>query len=146
MALDIFKLCLRNNVRLEVEWIPRSENEQADFVSRLIDTDDWSISEELFKILSQKWGPFTIDCFACFYNKKLDRYFSRFWNPESSGVDAFTQDWSGENCLLVPPVVLISSVLKHIFLCKAKGTLVIPWWPSSVFWPLLWPSYRQWIQ
>ena len=58
---------------------------------------------------------------------------------------AFAQDWSRDNCLLVPPVVLIPSVLRHIYLCKAKGALVFPYWPSSVFWPILWSSYRPWI-
>ena len=40
IALDIFTICLRNNIRLEVDWIPRTLNDQADFISRLIDTDD----------------------------------------------------------------------------------------------------------
>ena len=139
MALDIFTTCTRNNIKLEVQWIPRNENEQADFISRLIDTDDWIISEELFHTLNDLWGPYSIDCFACYYNTKLPRFFSRFWNPDTSGVDAFSQNWSRENCLLVPPVTLIPSVLKHIYWCKGKGTLIFPWWPSSVFWPLLLP-------
>ena len=45
-------------------------------------------------------------------------------NPGTSGVDAFVQNWSGENCLLIPPVVLIHSVLDHIHMCRAKGTLI----------------------
>ena len=55
-------------------------------------------------------------------------------------------NWLGENCLLVPPVVLVPRVLHHLSQCKAKGTLVVPWWPSSVFWPLLWSCFHQWIQ
>jgi hypothetical protein len=31
-----------------VEWIPRTENERADFISRIVDFDDWGISEDLF--------------------------------------------------------------------------------------------------
>ena len=145
-ALDIiFTTCTRNNIRLEVQWIPRNDNEQADFISRLIDTDDWMISEELFHTFNDLWGPYNIDCFACYYNTKLPRFFSRFWNPDTSGMDAFSQNWSGENCLLVPPVTLIPSVLKHIYWCKGKGTLIFPWWPSSVFWPLLWSCYKPWV-
>ena len=78
------------------------------------------ISEELFHTLNDLWGPYSIDCFACYYNTKLPRVFSRFWNPDTSGVDAFSQNWSGENCLLVPPVTLIPSVLKHIYWCKGN--------------------------
>ncbi len=53
------------------------------------------------------------------------------------GVDAFSVDWSGDNNWLVPPIHLIPVVLNHIQVCKARGTLVLPEWPSAVFWPLL---------
>ncbi|XP_033640406.1 uncharacterized protein LOC117300733 [Asterias rubens] len=59
-------------------------NEQADFVSRLIDLDDWEIKPSIFQTINDAWGPFTVDCFACFYNSKLPRFFSRFWNPGHS--------------------------------------------------------------
>ena len=146
IANDIFQICMHHNIRIEVEWIPRNKNEQADFVSRLVDTDDWMISTPFFHILTKLWGPFSVDCFACHYNTKLPRFFSRFWNPGTSGVDAFAQNWSGENCLLVPPVVLIPSVLQTLLNCKAKGTLVFPQWPSSVFWPIMWLHYKIWIK
>ncbi len=60
--------CLANSIRIDVEWIPRAKNDQADFVSRIFDTDDWSLSEKLFSVINARWGPFTIDCFATFYN------------------------------------------------------------------------------
>ena len=80
-ALEIiFELCWKNDVRLSVEWIPRSENQKADAVSRLadaVDVDDWGISPEFFQILDKRWGPFTVDLFANFYNNKCSKY---FWN------------------------------------------------------------------
>ncbi len=48
IALDIYKQCLNYNLSLDVEWIPRTENERADFISRIVDFDDWGISEDLF--------------------------------------------------------------------------------------------------
>ena len=64
---------------------------QADqYLSRIIDYDDWSLDHKLFKFLDNKWGPHTVDRFACFYNAQLSRYNSRFWNPGSEAVDAFT--------------------------------------------------------
>ena len=95
-----------------------------------------------FACLSAIWGPFTIDCFASFYNTKLPHFYSRFWNPGSLGVDALSYDWAGENVLVVPPVVSIPATLKHIKLCKCKGVLVFPYWPSHFFWPLLWSVYQ----
>ena len=40
-------MCAANNTELEVQWIPRNELERADFISRIIDTDDWQISDSL---------------------------------------------------------------------------------------------------
>ena len=49
--------------------------------------------------------------------------------------------------VLVPPVVLIPSVLSYLHSCCGKGTLVFPWWPSKfLFWPLLRSCYRPCIK
>ena len=58
-AEAIFEICFSNNIKLNVEWIPRSQNEKADAISRLadaIDVDDWKISDAFFKILDKKMG------------------------------------------------------------------------------------------
>ena len=59
--------------------------------------------------------------------------------PGSEAVDAFTQDWSNDNNWLCPPVALIVRTVKHLQMCKASGTLIIPEWPSSYFWPFINP-------
>ena len=41
LAVNIFGACLRSKIKFEVQRIPRSENEKADFISRLNDVDDW---------------------------------------------------------------------------------------------------------
>ena len=48
LAVKIFQFCAEHNIRLEVQWIPRTENEKADYISRLIDFDDWQITPEFF--------------------------------------------------------------------------------------------------
>ena len=55
-------------------------------------------------------------------------------------MDAFLQNWVDENNWLVPPIFLISTVIRHLLTCKAHGTLVVPAWPSAPFWPLLFVS------
>ena len=107
-----------------------------------MDIDDWQITSEFFALLEQYWGPHTIDCFTNFYNTTIIRFFLRFWNPGTAGVDAFFQSWQNENCLLVPPITLVCETLKHMDRGSAVGTLVIPDWPSSAFWPLLWGHYK----
>ena len=140
LSLDIFSTCLQNNVNLYIKWIPRSENCLADFVSKMVDYDDWRVTDEFFAFIDSIWGPHTVDRFANSENKKLRRFNSLFWNPGCESVDAFSQNWQGENNWLVPPIHLIPKAIQHLLTCRAKGTLVVPAWPSAPFWPILFQS------
>ena len=40
IAVEIFRFCA-NDIELELQWIPRTEIERADYISRIIDIDDW---------------------------------------------------------------------------------------------------------
>ena len=129
LAISIFEFCIRNNIELSVQWIPRSLNQKADSVSKFMDIDDWQITSEFFALLEYYWGPHTIDCFANFYNTKIERFFSRFWNPGTAGVDAFFQSWQNENCLLVPPLLSFvkpSSAWIQIPLLELWSSLIGP--------------------
>ncbi|XP_063442628.1 uncharacterized protein LOC134722924 [Mytilus trossulus] len=64
IAMNIFKLCSELNITLEVVWIPRSENTKADYISKMIDIEDWGTSIEFFKFIDDMWGPHTVDRFA----------------------------------------------------------------------------------
>ena len=140
IALNIFTLCLSHQIHLEPEWIPRGENEQADFISRILDFDDWMLDPVMFAELDHEWGPHTIDRFADMHNAQLDRFNSRYWNPGSEAVDAFTCDWGGEINWLCPPLHLISRVIQHAKRTRAQGTLIVPSWCSAPFWPILYPD------
>ena len=109
LARSIYSTCVTNSISTDIQWIPRSENEKADYISRLIDHEDWEVSGKFFDLMNGLWDPFTIDRFANFNNKKLNRYNSLYWNPGSEAIDAFSQNWQFENNWLVPPVF---SVLK----------------------------------
>ena len=139
-ALCIFETCMKYSLRLEVEWIPRSLNEQADYLSRIMDYDDWKVDPSWFAVLDTLWGPYTVDCFASCYNKQISRFYSRFWSPGAEGVDAFTVDWQGEVCWWVPPLHLVMRVVKHARRCMATGTLVVPAWKSASYWAVLCPD------
>ena len=144
LALDIFTMCVTNSISLEMKWIPRNLNTEADCLSRIIDFDDYSLNDYIFRMLDVKWGPHSVDRFACSYNAKLVRFNSRFYQPGTEAVDAFTQDWSHENNWLVPPVSLVVRVINHMRLCKAEGTIVVPVWKSSYFWTILSRDGRHW--
>jgi len=66
MARRICDIGIGSGIHLEVQWIPRTSNQQA-YIS-LIDTDDWQITEEFCLFLDGLWGPHSVDCFANFYN------------------------------------------------------------------------------
>ena len=139
-ALAIFSTYLQQHIRIEPEWIPRDQNEQADYISRLVDYDDWMLNPEIFHLLDAMWGPHTIERFANMFNNQLVRFNSRFWDPTTEAVDAFTCNWAGENNWWCPPLYLVPRVLRHAQNTKAQGTLIIPQWFSSPFWPLLFPT------
>ena len=58
IALENFQLCANNGIELEVQWIPRTEIERADYISRIIDIDDWQISANCFMFFRGKLGGF----------------------------------------------------------------------------------------
>ena len=146
LCLKVFQTCLLHKISLEIQWIPRSEVQRADYISRLIDTDDWQISTQFFELLEELWGPHSLDCFANYYNAKLPKFYSRFWNPGCAGVDYFVQPIRNENCLVVPPVCLISRALQYMFSQEAVGTVIIvPFWPSASFWPFICRVYAHFI-
>lgn len=136
-ALHIFHLCLSNNILLDDEWIPRDLNSHADYLRKFFDFDDWGIFQNIFNYFNLLWGSFTCDRFADSRNKKVSFFNSKYFTPETSGVNAFAYDWSGYNNWLVPPINLVSKCIKHMQLCGAKGTLVVPKWKSAMFWPML---------
>ena len=135
IALNIFQACLCHNIKLT--WVPRELNTIADHYSKLRDTDDWSIDHQTFQDIDDRFGKFTIDRFADNVNTKLPRFNSKYFCPNTGGVDAFTEDWAHENNWVCPPVSLIGSVFRHMRRCKASGTVFVPIWKSSYFWPLL---------
>jgi hypothetical protein len=58
----------------------------------------------------------------------------------STGIDAFTVDWHGINGLFVPPIFLITRILKYMKQCNALGTLIVQCWQSASFWDMLCPG------
>ena len=46
--MKIFQFCAEHSISLEVQWISRTENEKAGYISRLVDFDDWQTTHGLF--------------------------------------------------------------------------------------------------
>ena len=56
LALDIFQTAKDNNVDIEVEWIPRTQNERADYLSKIVDYDDWTVKDNYCHVVTSVWG------------------------------------------------------------------------------------------
>ena len=56
IAIEIFEVCMSFDSAMEIEWLPRSENDKADYLSRIVDLDDWSLSAALFQLVDSSWG------------------------------------------------------------------------------------------
>ena len=139
LALNIFNLTFHHNIHLEVFWVGREYNKEADKISKTIDFDDWYMTQHLINILEQRWGKISIDRFPSDINRKSKRFNSRYLCPETEGINAFSIDWSKEANLLVPPTYLIPRAIKHFLksLTKSEAILIYPYWPSAPFWSLL---------
>ena len=128
--------CIHNDISLVASWIPRDLNTFADFYSKLTDPGDWMLDPTIFRILSQLWGPYEIDIFASYENHQLPRYYSRYFTPTCTGVDAFSQPW-GRHGWCNPPFALVGRAILYGRSCKARMCLICPFTPSAPWWPLL---------
>ena len=73
IAIDLFKLWLSRSIRLQVKWIQRSQYDRADYLSKVVEKDDWGFSFELLDLIVQKMGRAT--SFASHHNVKLPTFF-----------------------------------------------------------------------
>ncbi|XP_045208922.2 uncharacterized protein LOC123560830 [Mercenaria mercenaria] len=136
-SLKIFELCLKWNIDMKIQWVPREQNSVADDISKLNNTDEWEVTDDFFRFVDSLWGPHNVDRFASSQNRKLKLYNSKFLDFDTEAIDAFTQDWSGCNNWLVPPIRLVSRTIFHLLHYGAVGTLIVPKWPSASFWPII---------
>ncbi|MES9879251.1 MAG: DNA N-6-adenine-methyltransferase [Sedimenticola sp.] len=147
IAVDIRGICDFQNIAIVPKWVPRADNMVADRLSKTYDCDDWQIAEHVFSVLNVEWGPFDVDRFASNLNNKCVVFNSKWWCPGTSGVDAFEQNWQKLHNWVVPPPSLILRVVEKFQGDGASGTLVVPEWKSSPYWPAIsqWGSFARCI-
>ena len=95
------------------------------------------LSKSIFLDLHKQWGPFSCDRFASYKSNQLNCFFSRWWNPLSSGINCFTVSWNLDLNWCFPPPRLISRTIDHMKSQSACGCIILPFWPSSWWWPML---------
>ncbi len=133
VSKQLFWYCLKHNITLRAAWIPWEQNELADHLSKIIGVDDWMVNPATFRAHSAEFGPFEVDLFASHTNHQVPKYYSQFYTPDTSGVNAFRFKW-GRRCWCNPPFRLIGRIWQHALSCGVRMTLVIPYWPSAPWW------------
>jgi len=137
IARDIWKWCEERNIYLFASYIASIDNHIADAESRVTDTDtEWSLSDQAFKYVNEEFGPFDLDLFASIINAKNEIYVSWLPDPGAWTIDAFTLAWHDVYFYAFPPFILIPRILRKIVDEKAKGVLIVPWWPSQSWFPM----------
>ena len=138
---------------LTPHWLSTSDNCMADFLSRCLMTQwECKLSRKTFlTVLARFQVSPTLDVFASQETKQLLRYMS--WYPDNMAVarDAMIHPWD-QTSYLFPPVPLIMKSLQKIRKEKITAVMIIPKWPSALWWPmvtemlltppLLLPSYK----
>lgn len=127
------------DIVLVCEWIASKRNIFADVLSRAeADKEDRMLNPLLFKKLCQVWGRPILDCFATRFNRQLPKFVSRFPDHEAVGFDFFKLCKVDEGLLYGnPPFSLLIRVLAHVQSFGLQMVLILPFWPSSPWWPLL---------
>ena len=78
LALRVYHATRDYQIGLNVVWIPRALNEQADYFSRVTDCDDWGVQTAVVRRMESWWGPFDVHRFANAENTHCARFNSRF--------------------------------------------------------------------
>jgi hypothetical protein len=92
--------------------------------------------------------PLSVDWFASPATAQLPRYWTRYADPSSEGLDAFlAPSWLASPCpcgalhreigLFFPPTPLIGKTLARIKQEGACGVIVVPRTPGAPWWPVL---------
>nr|CAH7748606.1 unnamed protein product [Callosobruchus chinensis] len=132
LARRIWQWCERLNLDIVASYIKSEDNREASLASRnccKIETE-WSLADWAFREIVNKWGDPEIDLCASRINKIL-------MVPDVCAIDASTVDWRTFYLYALPPFAIISKTLKKIISDKANGILVVPYWVSQPWFPIL---------
>lgn len=148
---DVFQImirCKRLNTRIIPIHLLRDDPriKIADDGSKTTDTDNWQVDDQTFQRNRTRF-KFTIDLFASDQNSKCQRFYSNFFCPGTSGIDAFSHSWDDEVAWICPPIQEIIRIVRRLKTSRTTGILFVPKWKTADYWVeifnnegrLLWP-------
>ena len=131
--------CIDRHIWISAAHIPGKDNKVADAESRNINLDaEWKLNSNFLEQALEELDFLPeMDLFASRLNFQFANYVSYKPDPDAVAVDAFSFSWKDINFYAFPPFSILHRVLKKVLMEKAQGILVVPDWPTQVWWPLL---------
>jgi len=128
-VFEIYVICKSLSCTIESLHLLREDEriQQADHLSKVKDSDNWSIDAHSFNDLNAQFH-FDIDVFADCNNARVPCFISKYYEQSAWAVDAFSVNWPGM-AWLCPPTKMLKRVAKRIRSSKCKGILLVPMWP-----------------
>ena len=126
LAIKIWQQAEKLGLSITCRHLAGIANVTADRLSRSPDRHNWMLNPNLFQFLEELWGPHSVDRFATFQNRQVLRYNSRFWDVGTEAVDAFSQQWSGENNYVNAPWALLPRIIEKLVSDRAVATVIAP--------------------
>ena len=109
MATMIRYWCLNHSIWLSATHIPGSKNIQADKESRVVkESTEWSLSQEVFNAIQERWGKFNSDPSAFRVNFKVPQYVSWRLDPMAQFINGFPMNWKPYYFYAFPPFSLLA--------------------------------------
>ena len=138
IAKSIWLYCKGIGAHLSAAFIPGKENNIADKKSREFnEATEWQLNPKIFKHITKTYFLPNVDLFASRLNHQLPRYVSWHPDPKAFAVDAFSISWTSEKFYIFPPFSIIGRVMKKIRMEGTQCMLIVPDWPSQVWYPLI---------
>ena len=123
---------------LSPQWLSSNQNMEADFLSRH-NLHQWEckLSKETFQLVLEHFQVFpTLDVFASRKTHQLRRYMSWYQDPQAVAQNALLHPWDKVSYLF-PPIPMIMKSLHKIKEENLEVLMIIPHWPTSLWWPLI---------
>ena len=108
--------CNQRQIVLRARHILGHLNVIADKLSRhkqVIQTE-WSLLQEVFDLLCQRWHKPEVDLFATRFNHKLPRFVSPLLDRLVWKVDALTLQWDNLDAYAFSPVAILGQVVTKL--------------------------------
>ena len=141
LTRKLYKHCKQNDIILKICFIFGKSNIKADFSSRHFKhhNTEWSLDKDSFQLI-QRSCPFSMDInlFTSHLNCKISKYCAWKPDPFTFAINSFNLNWSLFNGFAFPPFSQILRVVKKVEEDRVRNLgVVCPWWPQSIWFPLL---------